>query len=164
MYSVINQCCPYCCLTTCSSTVVTPTQVVPLVLFTLSPAWAIHRANRSFSLSPMLRVDRQSAVYISSTTTFLFLFKVFSLRFNFEICNKKAESCWTLTWSGQCSIFVRFCPSEHLFLLLNPRVGFPVPCFFLEFPCSCLGCPFLVLSQKKSHSDNIQTVMAAATS
>ncbi len=71
-------------------------------------------------------------MYISSATTFNFLFKVFSLRFHFETCNKKAKSCWTLT--GQCSIFVRFCPSEHLFLLLNPHGGFPIPCFSWNSP------------------------------
>ncbi len=37
-----------------------------------------------------------------------------------------------------CSIF----PCKHLFLLLNSQGGFHIPCFFLEFPCSCLGCPF----------------------
>ncbi len=35
MYAVINQCCPNCCPAYCSFTAVTPTQVVPLVLYTV---------------------------------------------------------------------------------------------------------------------------------
>ncbi len=85
MYSVMNQCCPNHCLATCSFTVVTPTQVVPLVVFTvqffLSHAWATHSASRSLSLSPTLRVHRQSVVCISSATTFTFLSKVFHIGF-----------------------------------------------------------------------------------
>ncbi len=53
-YTVINQCCPNRCFAIGSSTVVTPTQVVPLVLFTvqffLSHVWVRHSVSRSLPL------------------------------------------------------------------------------------------------------------------
>ncbi len=73
---------------------------------------------------------------------FFFFSKFFHIGFTSRPVTKKQKSCWTQTRSGQHSIFIHFCPSEHLFLLLNPHGGFPVPFFFLEFPCSCLSCPF----------------------
>jgi hypothetical protein len=152
MYTVINQCCPNRCLATCSSTVVTPTQVVPLVLFTvqffLSHVWATHSTNcSSLSLLPILCVHCKSAVNISSTTTFFF--KVFSHRFHFEICNKKQKILLDTDTVRAALQFCLFCPCEHVFPFVDSSRCFPVSCFFLgKFPLSCLGCPFFCFLMK----------------
>jgi hypothetical protein len=61
--------------------------------------------------------------------------------------------------------FCSFCPSEHLFLLLNRPQWLP-RFFFSSWNSLAVtqAAPSFVLSQNMSHSDNVQTVMSAVTS
>ncbi len=131
------QCCPNRCLTICSSTVVTLTQVVPLVLFTvqffLSHVRAIHSTSHFLSgLRFMFLVPHQSAVYIPSATTF-FLFKVFFRRgYTLKLATKNLVGHGHGQGSDPFRFFVlmNFCS-----FLLSSYSGFPIPCFFLgTFP------------------------------
>ncbi len=136
MYSVIHQVCPNRCLAACvrsgdpdsGCTSCTNTIHCSFFLHTLG----LYTAPVACSLSPTLHVHHQSAVYISSATTFNFVFfEFFSHSFHFETCNKKLKILLDtdkIRWT-----FVHIVESSWWL----PRS------FFLEFPCSCLGCPFL---------------------
>jgi hypothetical protein len=92
-------------------------------------ALATHSACHLLSLSPILHVHHQSVVYI-------------------QALQQKSKKSWTQTRSGQRSIFVYFANMNICSFLFSPHSGFPILGFFLEFPCSCLGC-FFFCSLKK---------------
>ncbi len=61
--------------------------------------------------------------------------------------------------------FCLFCPREHLFLFVEFSRWLPRSLLLPEKICLQLsGLPLLLFSHKTSHSDNTQTVAAAATS
>ncbi len=113
-------------------------------------------------------------MYISGATTFLFLFS-FSFflfvffshihRFHFKTCNKKANNI-VGHGHGQGSTPVLFVLLTLIFVpFLSPHGGFPVLCFFLEFLCSCLGCPFICSFTKTCLTlQNAQTIAVTAAS
>ncbi len=142
MYTVINQCCPNHRLVTCSSTVATPTQVVPLVLFTLwfflSHVWATHSAS-PFRPRFVLIANLQWAFQMLQH---FFFSKFFFLSHMFH--SKPTAKNIVGKGHGRVSApflfvlfswtFVPYVDSSRWLLhsLLLPRT----------FPCSCLGCPF----------------------
>jgi hypothetical protein len=84
MYTVINQCCPNRCLATCSSTVVTPTQLVPLVLFTVPFFFhtfgLTQRQSLALSFAHVMCSSPICSVHFK-VYNILFLFKIFHIAF-----------------------------------------------------------------------------------
>ncbi len=126
---------------------VTPTQVVTLVLFT---AQFFFHTLGLYKVPVARSLFRQGYVFITNLQYafqmlqhFFFFSKFFHVGFISRPVTKKQKILLDTDTVRAALHFCSFCPSEHLFLLLNPHSGFPVPCFFPEFPCSCLSCPFL---------------------
>ncbi len=169
MYSVIKQFCPDCCLTICLSKVVTPTPVVPLGLFTVQffyHSLGLHTAPvaRSLFRPHYVFIANLQWTFQALQHFFFFSKSFFSHRFHFETCNKKAKSCWTRTWSGQQSIFVRFFPVHicSCCWILTVVSTFLVSSW--NSSAVAWAAPSFVLLQSMCHSDNFQTAVAAATS
>ncbi len=147
MYSVINQCCPNHCLAICSSTVVTLTQVVPLVLFIVQFSFTCLGYTQcqllALSFTHITCSLLICSVHFKRYNIFVSFQSFFHLGFTSRPVIKKQTILLDTDTVRAALHFCLFCQHEHLFLFLSPQGGFPVLCFFLEFPCSCLGCPFI---------------------
>ncbi len=145
MHSVINQCCPNRYLAICSPTVVTPTQVVSLVLFTVQ--FFFHTLG--LHTAPVARfLFHPHSVFIANLQCtfqelqhFFFFSKFFHIGFISRPVTKKQNLVGHGHGQGSAP-FLFVLPNENLYLLLNSHSDFHIPCFSLEFPCHCLGCPF----------------------
>jgi hypothetical protein len=125
MYAVINKCSPNCCAAYCSSTLATPTQVVPLVLFTVQFSFTRpgHTQCQSLSLSPTFCIYRQfcsvhSKRYNISFKHFLHI--DFALKYATQNSNLLDTVSTALHFV--CLLFSAIC-----FPLFFFHSGFPVP-------------------------------------
>jgi hypothetical protein len=107
MRKVINQRCPNRCLATCSSTVVTLTQVVPLVLYTvqffLSHVWATQSVSLPLSFAHVTCSLPIWSVHFKRYTSII-LFSI--VQFSNQQQQNTKKFCWTRPRSGQHSYFV----------------------------------------------------------
>ncbi len=116
MRKVINQRCPNRCLATCSSTVVTLTQVVPLVLYTvqffLSHVWATHSASLPLSFAHVTCSLPICSVHFKRYTSIILFSK-----FNFQISNNKIQKNFVGHGHGQGSAPILFLCRKNVCIL-----------------------------------------------
>ncbi len=127
--------------------------------------WATHSTVARSLFRPRYMFIANLQCTFQALQHFCFFSKFFPHRFHFETYNKKSKnSCWTWTWSGQCSIFVCFVPVNICFFCSILMVASPFFVSSWNSPAVVWAAPSFVLSENMSHSDNVQTIAAAATS
>ncbi len=147
MYSAINRCCPNRCLTICVSTVMTPTQVGPLCSLFFHTI-GLHTAPVARSLFHPHYVFIANLQCTFQALQHFFFFYVFSNRFHFETCNKKAKSCCTRIQSGQHSIFFLHFSQWTFVPVVEFTWWLPRSLFFPGIPLPLPELPLLLFFRK----------------
>ncbi len=169
MYSVIKQFCPDCCLTICLSKVVTPTPVVPLVLFTVQffyHSLGLHTApvTRSLFRPHHVFIANLQWTFQALNISFSFQCLFFHIGFISRPVTKKQNLVGHGHGQGSGPFFVRFFPGHicSCCWILTVASTFLVSSW--NSSAVAWAAPSFVLLQSMCHSDNFQTAVAAATS